>query len=437
MMKTPYPKQEESIEFFVGQQEAGFNTCDTSHTGVGKTLIACMVAKKLNRPVAVLCPKAVIHTWRREMDDCEVDELLFIYNFEKVRTGKTPHMKKRGKKIMRWSLPENTLILVDEIHKCKGPYTQNAQLVISLIQQGYSVHGMSATAAEDPTEMRGLGYMLGLHSMNKSENGLQSWYGWMLRNGCRKNEWGKWELVRRSCLPAIRAEMYGKNVKRLTVEDFPDSFKENRVITEPVEFSKAAKIRAAYTKAGITPDIVKRYIENGTVEDSEHVLVNILNARMLAESFKIPDLVDMAEDLVREGKSVVIFVNFSETVQTLCQNLGCDRVEGGQSAEERQEALDKFQRDETHILVVNIAAGGTGISLHDTNGKRQRVSLICPSFSAKNHLQTLGRIHRNGAKSDAIQKILVAHDSIEEAVMKSINNKLKNLDTLHNEPTRS
>ena len=436
-MKTPYPRQQDLIDFFVRKQEAGFNTCDTSHTGIGKTLIACMMAKKLNRPVAVLCPKAVIPAWGMEMDECEVDDLLFIYNFEKVRTGKTPHMKKSGKKIMKWRLPEDTLVLVDEIHKCKGPYTQNAQLVISLIQQGYSVHGMSATAAEDPTEMRGLGYMLGLHSLNKAENDLNNWYTWMLRNGCYQNEWGKWELVKKSCLPAIRDQMYGKNVKRLTVADFPDSFKENRVILEPIEFGKASKIRSAYTKAGITPEIVQRYIENGTVEDSDHMLVNILHARMLAESFKIPELVEMAEDLVLEGKSVVIFVNFSETVQTLCQNLGCDRVEGGQSAEERQEAIDKFQRDETHILVVNIAAGGTGISLHDTHGKRQRVSLISPSFSAKNHLQTLGRIHRNGAKSDAIQKILIAHDSIEEAVMKSINNKLTNLDKLHNEPARS
>jgi len=257
----------------------------------------------------------------------------------------------------------------------------------------------------------------------------------MLRNGCRKNEWGKWELVKKSCLPAIREQMYSRNVKRLTTDDFPDSFKENRVIVEPIEFGKASKIRAAYTKAGITPDIVQRYIENGTVEDSEHMLVNILHARMLAESFKIPDLVEMAEDLVLEGKNVVIFVNFSETVQALCQNLGCDRIEGGQLAEERQEAIDKFQRDETHVLVVNIAAGGTGISLHDTNGKRQRVSLICPSFSAKNHLQTLGRIHRNGAKSDAIQKILVAHDSIEEAVMKAIGQRLTNLNILHSQTT--
>jgi superfamily II DNA or RNA helicase len=80
---------------------------------------------------------------------------------------------------------------------------------------------------------------------------------------------------------------------------------------------------------------------------------------------------------------------------------------------------------------VNTCAGGTGLSLHDVNGKRPRISLISPSFSAKDHLQTLGRIHRNGAKSDAVQKILVAADSIEEAVMKSIDKKLKNLEALH------
>ena len=87
------------------------------------------------------------------------------------------------------------------------------------------------------------------------------------------------------------------------------------------------------------------------------------------------------------------------------------------------------------MIVVNIAAGGTGISLHDVRGERQRVSIICPSFSAKNHMQTLGRIHRNGAKSDAIQKILVANRSIEEHVMKAISARLSNLNDLH-EPTR-
>ena len=126
-----------------------------------------------------------------------------------------------------------------------------------------------------------------------------------------------------------------------------------------------------------------------------------------------------------------MIVNFKESVDALCAQLSCGRIDGKQSGKERQEVIDAFQEDRDHVVVANVAAGGTGVSLHDTHGNRPRVSLISPSFSAKDHLQTLGRIHRNGAKSDALQKILVAADSIEEKVMQTIDRKTKNLEALH------
>jgi hypothetical protein len=43
----------------------------------------------------------------------------------------------------------------------------------------------------------------------------------------------------------------------------------------------------------------------------------------------------------------------------------------------------------------------------------------------------LGRIHRNGAKSDALQKVLVAAGTIEEHVMKAIRIKTGNLEAIH------
>ena len=80
---------------------------------------------------------------------------------------------------------------------------------------------------------------------------------------------------------------------------------------------------------------------------------------------------------------------------------------------------------------MNAATGGTGISLHDIKGDRPRLSLISPSFNAKEFAQVLGRIHRNGAKSDALQKVLLSHNSIEEYVMKAIAKKLEAMDTIH------
>jgi SNF2 family DNA or RNA helicase len=129
--------------------------------------------------------------------------------------------------------------------------------------------------------------------------------------------------------------------------------------------------------------------------------------------------------------SCVLFLNFRDNVAAASEMLGCPRIEGGQSAETRQRIIDDFQSDKETALVVNTAAGGTGISLHDTLGQRPRVTLISPSFNAKEYAQCLGRIHRNGAKSDALQRILIAADTIEEDVMAAINKKLENLRTLH------
>lgn len=429
-MKALYPKQGTAADFFIEALKKGKSTIDTSSVGTGKTVVACYVTKQLNKPVAVICPKAVIPSWERELKEFGIDPL-FVLNYEKIRTGNTDFMKKKGKKIMKWELPKDTIVLVDEIHKAKGPYTQNAQLLISLITQKFLVHGMSATACEDPTEMRAIGYMLNLHSLNKSVPPKRSWYSWMLSNGCLQDQWKTWKLTSRRKLEGIKNNIYGQTGFKLTIEDFPDSFRDNRVFVEPIQFSDPKKIIKAYDDLGVTPDIVQQFIEDGSVENSEFDIVNILRARMLAESYKVIDLAEMATDLYQQGNSVVIFVNFKDTIDALCERLDCGRIDGGQTAKERQKQIDDFQDDKIRLLAVNTAAGGTGLSLHDVKGKYPRVSLISPSFSAKNHLQVLGRIHRNGAKSDAIQKILVAADSIEETVMKSIDKKLKNLKALH------
>ena len=445
-MKTLFPKQLEVADRFIRLHKNNRHTLDSSDVGTGKTVVAAYMAKELGLPVGVICPKAVIPAWDRELIEMGV-EPEFVLNYEKLRTGKTPFVKKKGKRSMKWGLPDNTLVLVDEVHKCKGPYTQNAQLLISLVTQRFHVHAMSATAAEDPTEMRALGYMLGLHFLN---NQPCSWTAWMGSYGCYQDHWGKWHSGSREHLKKLHERIYedvkhedafpninwpgDKNYARaakLRIEDFPHSFKNTRVFVEPVECKNANRILEAYESLGVTPAVVEEYIETGTVTDSAHTLVNILRARQLAESFKVPCLADMARDYVAQGMSVVLFVNFRETADALCESLGCSSVVGGQSIEQRQEVIDGFQEDRLHTLVVNIAAGGTGLSLHDTRGKRPRISLISPTFSAKEHLQALGRIHRNGAKSDAIQKILVAADSVEEDVLKSIKRKSANLRALH------
>jgi len=57
-------------------------------------------------------------------------------------------------------------------------------------------------------------------------------------------------------------------------------------------------------------------------------------------------------------------------------------------------------------------------------------SLISPPQSAKDLKQVLGRIHRAGSKSKAIQKIIYVAGTVEEKTCKSVRKKLNNLSEL-------
>jgi hypothetical protein len=323
------------------------------------------------------------------------------------------------------------------VHNCKGAFTQNAQLLIAARSQGIPVHMLSATACQDPTEMRALGYALGLHSLNSPTDGLYSWQGWMRKFGCAMDIWNSWYLRDKEKLVDLHGVLYGAGgvAKRLSVADFPTSFRENRVHLLPLEC--AGSVNNIFKNAGIGHQQLVDYIlESETpdeeIENQEPFIVRLLRARQEAELIKIPEMSTLADDYLDDGMAVICFVNFRETAHALAERLGCAIIEGGQSADQRQKIVDDFQAGLTHSLVVNIEAGGTGLSLHHQSAcARPRVSLISPTYNAKTHLQVLGRTHRNGALSDSLQFVVLAADSVEETVAAAIDRKCKMLATLH------
>ena len=74
---------------------------------------------------------------------------------------------------------------------------------------------------------------------------------------------------------------------------------------------------------------------------------------------------------------------------------------------------------------------GAGISLHDLNGKYPRMALISPSYSAIILKQCLGRVHRDGSKTKALQRIVFVANTVEEEVCEKVKNKLHNLDLIN------
>ena len=411
-----YDWQKPSAEALLESLKEYRVAADWSDTGTGKTAKAVWIAKQLGKPTAVVCPKAVIPSWRNWLKEAKVKPL-FIHNYEKLRTGKTGFGEfKNGMWVWSEKLPTDALLIWDEVHKCKGVNSLNGKMLIQ--SKKFYTLMLSATFASNPLDMKSTGYILGLHEYN-------NFFPWAIRNGVKKAPWGALSYFGgKKKLAEIHKSM-GAKAHRIKIEDLGDKFPDNEVFAEAYDCGDVQ---------GLYDELEKKLAEIAAskAKDKPHPMTEILRARQESELVRVPVLIEMAETLLDEGRSVVIFCNFRGTIEALQAKLKkASVIWGEQSEAEREEMISEFQSDSNHVMICQIQSGGVGVSLHDINGNRPRSSLICPTYSAIDLKQALGRIHRAGAKSKAVQRIIFAADSIEENVMRRVKAKLKNIETLN------
>ena len=105
-------------------------------------------------------------------------------------------------------------------------------------------------------------------------------------------------------------------------------------------------------------------------------------------------------------------------------------MHGTQTTAERESNINMFQENKSDIIICTAGTGSVGISMHDLYGK-QRVSLISPSFSSNELIQELGRIHRVGSKTPAIQRIIYCKNTCEQIICNRLREKIKFIDQLN------
>jgi hypothetical protein len=407
---TPRPYQKPSIGALTKALPRFGVALDASDTGVGKTFVAAFTAKALGWPVAVVCPKAVIPSWRDALNLVGV-RALFIENVEKMRARQEWIHKEN--KDWEWTLPERCLLVFDECHRFSGQDTANARILKAAPKP---VLMLSATCADSPIKMRAIGHQLGLTTW-------EDWYGWCFKNGCRKNvPFGGLKFIGgEEILHRIHKAIFPQKGVRLRIADLGDAFPENSVEAVPIPVDEANALDQEYLAA-----------LEALEAEAPNSAVLLLRARQKSEFLKIPAIVEMAEDLLEEGKSVAIFVCFRDTLDRIAEDFPqAALIYGEQDAEERERAIAAFQSNEKRLIVATIQAGGVGVSLHDLQGGHPRVSLICPTYSAVDLKQALGRIHRNGAKTPCIQRILFAADTVEERVRRKVKKKIDNIQAIN------
>jgi len=410
-----YPWQVESAEKILSSLREHHVAADWSDTGTGKTAKAVWVAKQLGKPFAIICPKGVIPSWKEWCGKAGI-EPVFILNYEKLRTGTTGFGDFQNGSWVWSGITHDTLLIWDEVHKCKGPSSLNGKMLIQ--SRPYNTLMLSATFASNPMDMKATGFLLGLHKYT-------DFFPWMMKNGVKKATWGSFAYFGgKTKLKVIHDAILPKTT-RIRVSELGDAFPDNELQCQAFDCGDADSIWLCLQEK-------LAELEASKAKDKPSQMTEILRARQEAEMLRLPVISEIADDLVDEGRNVVIFCNFRDSLDVLCQDASKGRMSiyGGQTAEEREDAVQSFQSNACKVLVCQIQAGGVGLSLHDLNG-RPRSSLICPTYSAIDLKQALGRIHRAGSLSKAIQMIVFAAGSIEEKVMRRVRAKLKNIETLN------
>lgn len=456
---------------------------DLSDTGAGKTYVAAAVASLLGLPTLVICPTIAVGAWERAA--AHFEDTLSVIGYEKLRTGHTPfgtwdnpvrqtslrlvcefcqqevdpgnprpcytnpqgihclNTKERPHRYGRFHFhPAVKMVIFDEIHRCGALHSLNADMLIAARRQNLFGLGLSATAACNPIGMRALGYFLGLHNLDADLLGdarigkriaCPSFSRWAHAHGCQRDArfhgwtWHVGKDKQREVMGQIRDSIIPDRGVRISWTEIPN-FPKRQILTELYDLDSPEKIDGCYQRMFEATEALKQ--RSFSDKDPDHPLTKILRARQTVELLKVPVFEQLGFDYLQKGMTVVFFVNFAQTIYELSKLFPKFRIIDGETPG-RAESLDLLQTNRIPGLIVNCAAGGICCDMHDLDGAHPRVGLVSLGFSAVTARQVFGRLHRDGATSPALYRVLFANKTVEVPIYRAVKPKLDNLDVFN------
>lgn len=419
---------------------------DASDTGTGKTYTAIAACLHLKLKPLIICPKSVLTIWLNvlkhmgapfygvsnyeSIQNCkyfskDIDNKISCPFIKRTKIIKEIKIKMKPDKkekfnekkeiefLYSWQIPEDMVLIFDEAHRCKNVRTMNSHILKqSGINKDSKIMMISATVSDKPENFAVVGYILGLYKTLKEASPFIETVGKDFDNP----------------MQGVHNELFPELCSRMRIKDLGELFPNNQIISQTYNMESQEEIQQQYK---LIEDAVNSL--KNKEDSSGCALSRILYARMRIEQLKIPTFIELAKQYYDEDASVVIFVNFTQTLKTLAQELKTNcLIFGEQTLEERNKNIEDFNSDKSRLIICNIKSGGCGVSLHDLNGDFPRITIISPTWSAQDLLQALGRVHRANCKTPVRQRIIFCKNAdVEEQMCDNIKDKLKNLSLLN------
>ena len=423
--RPPLSHQKESIQKLVENKK--FILADDM--GLGKTTSTIIAALESgSKKVLIICPASLKINWQREIANY-TDRSVYIsegknfsqeHDFVIINYDIIKNFHNVKKKSDSQILGANfDLVVVDEAHYIKNGQAQRTKLINDLVKKVDRLWLLTGT----PMTSRPMDYfnLLSLVDSPVAKN----WLAYAIRYcaGYQFNAGGRkiWNVTGASNLEELRDRTSGLTLRRLkeNVLDLPD-----KIIT-PIYLKLKSK---AYE------DIMGEYYDwyDKNPEESKSLTVQftkLTKVRQVIADEKINYTIELAENILEQGKKVIIFCNFTDSLEKITEHFGkiAVKLNGSMSKIEKQHSVDQFQNNEKiKVFVGNIKASGVGITLTSA----EAVIFNDLSFLPSDHSQAEDRSYRYGQKNNVLVYYPIFENSLEAIIYDIVNSKKKVIATV-------
>jgi len=398
--------------------------------GLGKTTSVVISALETEvKKILVICPASLKINWMREFQ-LYTDREIFICEGKKYSTESDIVIMNYDivKNFYDTKSPETSpiiqsnfdLIVIDEAHYISNTTAIRTKLINSFAKKSKRLWLLSGT----PMTSRPINYFNLLSLIDSPV--AQNWMAYVIRycEGYQFRVGGNkkiWNTNGASNLEELRDRTSRQVLRRLKTEvlDLPEK------IINPVYLR---------LKSREYEDLMGDYYNwYESKDDSTRSLTvqftKIMKVRQVIANEKVESTIELAENILEQGKKVIIFTNFTEVLQRIHSHFGKKSVylDGSCSKNSRQHSIDEFQNnDKIKIFVGNLKAAGAGITLTAS----EVVIMNDLSFVPSDHAQAEDRAYRYGQKNNVLVYYPIFENTIEGIVYDILSHKKNIIDVV-------
>ncbi len=145
-------------------------------------------------------------------------------------------------------------------------------------------------------------------------------------------------------------------------------------------------------------------------------LVKLPSARLVDTSSKLDDLMEMVEEMIPEGRRILLFSQFTSMLDLIKPRLdaaGIRYVELRGDTRDRAEPVRVFESGEVPLFLISLKAGGRGLNLTSAD----TVIHYDPWWNPAAEDQASDRAHRIGQTKSVFVYKLIAADTVEDRIV--------------------